>query len=267
MAKAQSELGSISNLNSTQGGPIPWTRPKSQWIAVQTLNFDLPVQIHDVMTTSRSIQVSFEDNCQGEGYKFFYARIDEELWDILEDGVDLVLDEEGLYKKHHKIGGILVVALPHKECLKMSDKSTAKVMFASLCSNYEGNKKIKEYKATMLVQFQILKKRYVAADHLKKILRSLPAKWRPKVAAIEEARDLNVERKKITRGNKRKQEGELGVEDIGAKVQSKLGFVKLDGRIWVKGDQNRGVWVKRVWVHERKPKNWVLFSGADRLAS
>jgi hypothetical protein len=49
--------------------------------------------------------------------------IDEELWDILEDGVDnLVLDEKGvaadrkkhiaaqkkLYKKHHKIRGILV---------------------------------------------------------------------------------------------------------------------------------------------------------------
>jgi hypothetical protein len=58
--------------------------------------------------------------------------LDEELWDVLEDGVgDLVLDEEGavvdkkkhiaaqkkLYKKHHKIRGILVAALPHKEYL------------------------------------------------------------------------------------------------------------------------------------------------------
>ena len=77
--------------------------------------------------------------------------IDEELWDALEDGVgDFVLDEERavvdrkkhtatqkkLYKKHHKIRGILVAALPHKEYLKMSDKSTAKAMFASLCANY-----------------------------------------------------------------------------------------------------------------------------------
>jgi len=66
----------------------------------------------------------------------------------------LVLDEEGtavdrkkhtptqkkLYKKHHKIRGILVDALPHTEYLKMSDKSTAKAMFASLCANYEGSK-------------------------------------------------------------------------------------------------------------------------------
>jgi hypothetical protein len=84
--------------------------------------------------------------------------LDEELWVVLEECVgDLVLDEEGvvvdkkkqspaqkkLYKKHHKIRGILVAALPQKEYLKKSDKSTAKAMFTSLCSNYEGNKKVK----------------------------------------------------------------------------------------------------------------------------
>ena len=44
-----------------------------------------------------------------------------------------------------------MAALPHKEYLKMSDKSTAKAMFTSLCANYEGNKKVREAKATMLV--------------------------------------------------------------------------------------------------------------------
>jgi len=39
---------------------------------------------------------------------------------------------------------------------------------------------------------QILKKSYVASDHVSKILRSLPARWRPKVTAIEEAKDLNT---------------------------------------------------------------------------
>ena len=91
--------------------------------------------------------------------------MDEELWDILEEGVgNLRLDEESvaldrkahtteqkkLYMKHHLIRGILVAALPHKEYLKMSDKSTAKAMFTSLCANYEGNKKVREAKATML---------------------------------------------------------------------------------------------------------------------
>ena len=99
--------------------------------------------------------------------------MDDELWDILEEGVgDLKLDEEGdaldrkahttkqkkLYKKHHLIRGILVAALPHKEYLKMSNKSTTKAMFTSLCSNYEGNKKVREAKATMLVhQYELFR--------------------------------------------------------------------------------------------------------------
>jgi len=68
--------------------------------------------------------------------------LDEELWDILEDGVgDLVLDGEGavvdrkkhtpdqkkMYKKHHKIRGSLVTDIPRAEYMKMSDKSTTKV--------------------------------------------------------------------------------------------------------------------------------------------
>jgi len=100
----------------------------------------------------------------------------------------------------------------------MSDKSTANAMFASLCANYEGSKKVREVKTLMLVHqyelfkikddesieemysrfqtlvtgLQILKKSYVASDHVGKILRSLPARWRPKYTAIEEAKDLNT---------------------------------------------------------------------------
>jgi len=84
--------------------------------------------------------------------------LNEELWDILEDGVgDLDLDEEGaaidrkkhnpaqkkMYKKHRKIRGSLVLVIPRAEYMKMSDKSTAKAMFASLCANYEGSKKVR----------------------------------------------------------------------------------------------------------------------------
>jgi len=159
--------------------------------------------------------------------------LDEEFWDILEDGVgDLDLDEEGaaldrkkhtraqkkMYKKYHKNRGSLVLAIPRAEYMKMSDKSTAKAMFVSLCANYEGSKKVREAKPLMLVHqyelfkmkddesieemysrfqtlvsgLQILKKSYVASDHVSKILRSLPARWRPKVTSIEEAKDLNT---------------------------------------------------------------------------
>jgi len=144
----------------------------------------------------------------------------------------LDLDEEGavihkkkhtpaqkkMYKKHHKIKGSLVLVIPRAEYMKMSDKSTAKAMFASLCANYEGSKKAREAKAFMLVhqyelfkmkddesveemylrfqtlvsRLQILKKSYVASDHVRKILRSVPARWRTKFTAIEEAKDLNT---------------------------------------------------------------------------
>jgi len=35
--------------------------------------------------------------------------------------------------------------------MKMGDKSTGKTMFASLCANYEGSKKVREAKALILV--------------------------------------------------------------------------------------------------------------------
>jgi len=91
--------------------------------------------------------------------------LDEEIWDVLEDCVGYLALDEGvvvdrkkhtpsqkkLCKKHHKIKGIHVDALPRTEYLKMIDKSTAKAMFASLWANYEGSKKVREAKATMLI--------------------------------------------------------------------------------------------------------------------
>jgi len=45
---------------------------------------------------------------------------------------------------------------------------------------------------TLVSELQILKESYVAFDHVSKILRSLPARWRPKDTIIEEAKDLNT---------------------------------------------------------------------------
>ncbi|MCI18691.1 aspartyl-tRNA synthetase [Trifolium medium] len=43
---------------------------------------------------------------------------------------------------------------------------------------------------TLVSRLQVLKKSYTTSDHVKKILRSLPSKWRPKVTAIQEVKDL-----------------------------------------------------------------------------
>jgi len=69
--------------------------------------------------------------------------VDDELWNIIEDGVSFTIDVEGMvvdmnilteaqskiYKKHHKVHGIIVDALPHSEYTKIVDKSTIKSIF------------------------------------------------------------------------------------------------------------------------------------------
>ncbi|WJX12733.1 hypothetical protein P8452_03195 [Trifolium repens] len=160
--------------------------------------------------------------------------LDDELWDLVEEGVTFQgLDEKGrlsveerkkftptdkkLYKKHHRVKDLLIGCITHDEYLKITDKSTAKSIYDSLCSTYEGNKQVQEAKTTLLIQqyelfrmkddeniesmysrfkilvagLQVLKRSYTTSDHVRKILRSLPSRWRPKVTAIQEAKDLD----------------------------------------------------------------------------
>src|ERR1044072_1821999 len=43
----------------------------------------------------------------------------------------------------------------------------------------------------LIAGLRVLNKRYSTSDHVKKIIRSLPAKWRPMVPAMKVAKDLN----------------------------------------------------------------------------
>ena len=82
---------------------------------------------------------------------------------------------------------------------------------------HEGNAQVKETKALALIQkyeafrmeddksvkimflrfqmlvagLKVLDKGYSTADHVKKIIRSLPKKWRPMVTALKMSKDLN----------------------------------------------------------------------------
>lgn len=160
--------------------------------------------------------------------------IDCDLWDLVEEGVAFDnMDKEGVvsyqnrksftptqkleYKKHHSVKGMMTNAISHDEYLKIGDKRTAKSIWESLKSKYEGNKQVREAKANLLVHqyelfkmkdgedietmfsrfqilvsgLQVLDKSYTVADHVRKVLRSLPPKWRPKVTAFQEAKDLD----------------------------------------------------------------------------
>ncbi|XP_050884962.1 uncharacterized protein LOC127088093 [Lathyrus oleraceus] len=156
----------------------------------------------------------------------------DELWDILEDGIDILVNEVGMvsdrkgltpshkkvYRKHHRVIGILVDAPPHSEYIKIIDKSTAKTIVSSLCATYEGNQQVQEAKVNLLVQhydmfimqgdkyietmfsrfqvlvseLQVLIKSYTTSDHVKNILRSLPVRYRPKLISIQKDKDLNT---------------------------------------------------------------------------
>jgi hypothetical protein len=101
--------------------------------------------------------------------------IDCDLWDLVEDGVNFEnMDLEGVvssqnrksftptqkleYKKHHSVKGMMTNAISHDEYLKIGDKRTAKSIWDSLKSKYEGNKQVKEAKANLLVhQYELFK--------------------------------------------------------------------------------------------------------------
>ena len=43
----------------------------------------------------------------------------------------------------------------------------------------------------LVIGLKVLYKRYSTVDHVKKIIRSLPKKWRPMVTSVKLAKDLN----------------------------------------------------------------------------
>jgi hypothetical protein len=122
----------------------------------------------------------------------------------------LIVAQRNIYKKHHIIRGILVEYLSHSKYIKIIEKFTAKAIFESLCSTYEGNQQVKDVKANQLVdqyelfrmkddkeiktmysRFQTLvsglqfsNKSYSVPDHVKKIPKSLHVRFRLKVTTI-----------------------------------------------------------------------------------
>src|ERR1044072_6835349 len=161
----------------------------------------------------------------------FFLGYDIDIWDLVIEGYEQPTDAEGkivprsqmtddqkkTFKDHHKARTILFNAISYAEYEKITNKETAKSIFDSLQMTYEGNTQVKETKAlalilkfeafrmeedesveTMFSRFpilvaglRVLDKGYSTADHVKKIIRSLPAKWRPMVTALKMAKDLN----------------------------------------------------------------------------
>lgn len=161
----------------------------------------------------------------------FFLGYDADIWDLIVDGYVHPINDEGKkverksmtdvqkkeFRNHHKERTILLDAISYAEYEKITSRETAHDIFESLKMTHEGNLQVKETEAMTLIQnyevfkmeeeelveamfsrFQILvaglkvlDKGYSTSDHVNKIIRILPTKWRPMVTALKLSKDLN----------------------------------------------------------------------------
>src|SRR4051812_30682310 len=161
----------------------------------------------------------------------YFLGLDGDLWDLLMDGYKHPVNASGVkltrqgmsddqkkhFRNHHKCRTVLLNAISHAEYEKISNRETAYDIYESLKMTHEGNAQVKETKALALIQkyeafkmeddediekmfsrfqtltagFRVLDKGYTKADHVKKIIRSLPRRWGPMVTAFKIAKNLN----------------------------------------------------------------------------
>ncbi|GJT18642.1 hypothetical protein Tco_0877348 [Tanacetum coccineum] len=140
------------------------------------------------------------------------------------DGKDVVtpyekLDEnqKKMFSKNDGAKMVLYNALPKKEYERIFMCDTAQNIWDSLITTHQGNKQVKDNKIDLFVQkyeeftitddetidcafsrfntiitsLKALDESFSSRNHVRKFLRALPSKWRPKVTAIEESKDLS----------------------------------------------------------------------------
>ncbi|GJV11592.1 hypothetical protein Tco_1353133 [Tanacetum coccineum] len=109
-------------------------------------------------------------------------------------------------------------SLPHKEYARIFMCKTAKEVWHTLIITHQGNSRVKNCKIVLLtkeyeklsiyneetinsgftrfnaivISLESLYPNYSSKNHVRKFLRALPLKWRAKVTAIEEAKDLAI---------------------------------------------------------------------------
>src|SRR4051812_20187148 len=161
----------------------------------------------------------------------YFLGLDGELWDLVMDGYkhpvkasgvrltrqEMNDDQKKLFKNHHKCRTVLLDAISHAEYEKISNRETAYDIYESLKMTHKGNAQVKETKALALIQkyeafkmednediekkfsrfqtlttgLRVMNKGYTKADHVNKIIRSLPRRWGSMVTAFKIAKNLN----------------------------------------------------------------------------
>ncbi|GJY65124.1 zf-CCHC domain-containing protein [Tanacetum coccineum] len=141
------------------------------------------------------------------------------------DGNDVVItydkldeNQKKMISKNDEAKMFLYNALPKKEYERIFMCNTAQDIWNSLIITHQGNKQVKDNKMELFVQkykeftisddefidcafsrfntiitsLKALDESFSSRNHVRKFLRALPTKWRPKVTAIEESKDLST---------------------------------------------------------------------------
>ena len=160
----------------------------------------------------------------------FFDAQNMDIWDLVQNGYQTPTNAEGQdlprpqwtegqrtrHQLNSKAKHYLMCAITRSEHDKVHSCETAKEIWDTLALAHEGSSQVKESKISMLVhQYELFKmgehenidqmfgrfqtiinglrslgKNYDNQDHIRKILRSLSRQWRPKVTAIQEAKNL-----------------------------------------------------------------------------
>ncbi|GJU22882.1 hypothetical protein Tco_1156224 [Tanacetum coccineum] len=140
------------------------------------------------------------------------------------DGKDVVItydkfdeNQKKMVSKNDKAKMVSYNALPRKEYERIFMCNTAQDIWNSLIITHQGNKQAKDNEIDLFVQkykefiisddesidcalsrfntiitlLKALDESFSSHNHVRKFLKSLPTKWRPKVTAIEESKDLS----------------------------------------------------------------------------
>ncbi|KAH9698517.1 hypothetical protein KPL71_024037 [Citrus sinensis] len=146
--------------------------------------------------------------------RIYLQALDYEIWEVVCDGpfMPLIKNKVGedipkpsrewneLEKRkatlNSKSMNALFCALDKKEFHRVSSCESANEIWHELEVVYEGTNQVKESKISRFMDIVntlgALGKTFSNSEKVKKIIRSLPKKWRPKRTAIEEAKYLNI---------------------------------------------------------------------------
>ncbi|GKC10640.1 putative reverse transcriptase domain-containing protein, partial [Tanacetum coccineum] len=136
------------------------------------------------------------------------------------DGKDVDITYENFDEKHKKMISknnkakmVLYNALPKKEYERIFMCNTAQDMWKSLIITHQ-DCAFSRFN-TIITSLKALGESFSSHNHVKKFLRALPTKWRPKVTAIEESKDLQVlSEEDASSSNRNNKEYAMAVRDF-----------------------------------------------------